>query len=488
VESITLILRCEGPERVALRFEGEEITYGDLERRVLSLAAVLRRRWGVSTGDRVAYLGFNHPVVLELLFACARLGAIFVPLNWRLALPEHREILRDCAPRVLLVGRELHPQAGEIGAGIATEASDAIGTSAPLHPAPAIEPSAPVLLVYTSGATGRPKGVLLTQPALEWNARNSIVAHELTDADHVLTVLPMFHVGGLNIHTTPALTVGARVTLHARFDPSAALRAIATDRPTMLLAVPQVSLAMTNHPDWGSTDLSSLRLVTTGSSIIPAAMIRPWHERGIPVTQVYGMTESGPVAVCLRSEYARRKVGSCGTPARHCAARIVDDTGREAAPGEIGEILLRGPNLFREYWGDPEATRAAFDNGWLRTGDLGHRDDEGFFYVDDRKKDLVISGGENIRPAELENVLAESEAIVEAAVVGRADERWGEVAVAFVVVKAGHELTRADVLSLFEGRLARFKHPRDVVFLDRLPRNVMGKVLKHELRARSRER
>ena len=455
---------------------------------MLSLAAALRRRWGVNAGDRVAYLGFNHPVVLELLFACARLGAIFVPLNWRLAPPEHREILRDCAPKVLLVGRELRQQAVEIGAGIETETSDAIGTFGPLDPAPAIEVSAPVLLVYTSGATGRPKGVLLTQAALVWNARNSIAAHALTEADHVLTVLPMFHVGGLNIHTTPALAAGARVTLHPRFDASAALRAIAIDRPTLLLAVPQVSLAMTNHPDWGATDLSSLRLVTTGSSIIPAAVIRPWHERGIPVTQVYGMTESGPVAVCLRREDARRKVGSCGTPALHCEARIVDDAGREAAPGEIGEILLRGPNLFREYWGDPEVTRAAFVDGWLRTGDLGHRDDQGFFYVDDRKKDLVISGGENIRPAEIENVLAECEAIVEAAVVGCADERWGEVPVAFVVAKAGREVTRTDVLSLFEGRLARFKHPREVVFLDRLPRNAMGKVLKHELRARSRQR
>ena len=482
-----LIPRSESPERVALRFEGKKVTYADLERRVLLVAGALRRRWGVTSGDRVAYLGFNHPVVLELLYACARLGAVFVPINWRLAPPEHCEILRDCAPKVLLVGRELRSQADEIGAGIDTQSSDAIEAPAPLDPAPAIESSAPVLLVYTSGATGRPRGALLTQEAIEWNARNSIAAHELTDADHVLTVLPMFHVGGLNIHMTPALAAGACVTLHARFDPGAALRAIAADRPTMLLVVPQVSLAMTNHPDWGSTDLSSLRLVTTGSSIIPAAAIRPWHERGIPVTQVYGMTESGPLAICLRREDARRKVGSCGTPARHCEARILDEAGRETATGEIGEIVLRGPNLFREYWGDPEATRAAFDDGWLRTGDLAHRDDDGFFYVDDRKKDLVISGGENIRPAELENVLAECDAIVEAAVVGRADERWGEVPVAFVVAQAGRRLTRTDVLSLFDGRLARFKHPRDVVFLERLPRNAMGKVLKHELRARSKE-
>jgi fatty-acyl-CoA synthase len=442
----------------------------------------------VTAGDRVAYLGFNHPLVLELLYACARVGAIFAPLNWRLAPPEHREILRDCSPKVLFVGAELRAQAGEIGTSVETVGIDAVELAPAPGPALRPEPSAPVLLVYTSGATGRPKGVLLTQEALAANARNSIAAHDLTSADHVLTVLPMFHVGGLNIHTTPALAAGARVTLHARFDAEAALRAIAVDRPTMLLVVPQVSAAMTSHPAWDSTDLSSLRLVTTGSSIVPPAVIRAWHGRGIPVTQVYGLTESAPVAICLRLEDARRKAGSCGKPTIHCEARILDESDRDAAPGQVGEIVLRGPNLLREYWGDPDATKASFIDGWLRTGDLAHRDDEGFFYVDDRKKDLVISGGENIRPAELENVLGECQAILEAAVVGRSDAHWGEVPVAFVVAKPGSVLTRADVLALFDGRLARFKHPRDVVFVDRLPRNAMGKVLKQELRVRARER
>jgi fatty-acyl-CoA synthase len=482
-----LIPSSDNPEKVAIRFAGAEITYGDLEHAVAGLAGALRERWGVAAGDRVAYLGFNHPLVLELLYACARLGAIFVPLNWRLAPPEHREILRDCSPNVLIVGAELGAQAGEIGAGVETVETDALDVLPAPGPAlPTVEPAAPVLLVYTSGATGRPKGVLLTQQALAANARNSIAAHELTSADHVLTVLPMFHVGGLNIHTTPALAAGARVTLHPRFDAEAALCAIAADRPTMLLVVPQVSAAMTSHPAWNSTDLSSLRLVTTGSSIIPAAVIRAWHDRGVPVTQVYGLTESAPVAICLRREDARRKAGSCGRPAIHCEARVLDETGREVPSGGIGEIVLRGPNLLREYWGDPDATNAALVDGWLRTGDLGHQDGEGFFYVDDRKKDLVISGGENIRPAELENVLAECAAVLEAAVVGRADDRWGEIPVAFVVTKPGSVLTHADVLALFEGRLARFKHPRDVLFLDRLPRNAMGKVLKQELRARSR--
>jgi acyl-CoA synthetase (AMP-forming)/AMP-acid ligase II len=491
------------PKKAALRFEGAEITYAELDERVRRIAAALGARCGVGRGDRVAHLGLNGPLVVELLFACARLGAIFVPLNWRLAPPEHREILRRCAPKVLFADAEFYAHVDglradcddllTVGAAGPSQGSwlgrdEIAAASSGIEPAPRGDLSAPVLLVFTSGATGRPKGVLLTQEAIFWNAVNSIAAHDMTSADHVLTVLPMFHVGGLNIHTTPALHAGACVTLHRRFDPVEALRAIAAERPTLFLAVPPVSLAMTAHPEWASTDVSSLRLVAAGSSTIPESVIRPWHERGIPVTQVYGLTESSPVAICLPREDAQRKLGSCGKAAIHCRARVVDDTGRDLPPQERGEIWLRGANLFREYWLDPKATAAAFVDGWFRTGDVAHRDEEGFFYVDDRKKDVVISGGENIYPAELENVLADCTAILEAVVVGRADERWGEVPVACVVPRSESGLTAERVMALFDGRLARFKHPREVVFLERLPRNAMGKVLKDELRTRWRPR
>jgi len=474
------------PRRIAIRFEGREIRYGELDERVRAVAAALGEL-GVRTGVRVAHLGFNGPAVLELLYACARLGAIYAPLNWRLTAAEHREVVRHCTPRLLVADRELESQATEIGADAARviRGEDlARTTSAEL--APAKDPSAPLLLVHTSGATGRPKGVLLTAEALHWNALNSIAAHDLAPDDHVLNVLPMFHVGGLNIHTTPALQIGARVTLHARFDAARALRAIDEERPTLFLAVPQVAAAMTSHPHWAKTDVSSLRLVAMGSSTIPLAVIRPWHDRGVPVTQVYGLTESAPIAICLRREDSRRKIGSCGTAAAHSEARVVDGLGAELPANQRGEIELRGPNLFREYWGDPAATAAAFTDGWFRTGDIGHRDADGFFYVDDRKKEMVISGGENVYPAEVENVLADCDAIAEAAVVGRADERWGEVLVAFVVPAPGSGLTVQRVMRLFAGRIARFKQPREIVFVERLPRNVMGKVLKDELRARLR--
>jgi fatty-acyl-CoA synthase len=300
----------------------------------------------------------------------------------------------------------------------------------------------------------------------------------------VLTVLPMFHVGGLNIQTTPALYVGATVTLTRRFDPAETLDLLARRRPTLFLSVPAVALALSGHARFAETDLSSLRCMATGSSVVPEAVIRPWLARGVPVTQVYGLTESGPTAIALPIADAERKVGSCGKPCLHTEARVVDAAGRDVPDGQPGEIWLRGPNLLREYWANPEATAEALTDEWFHTGDIGHRDGDGYYYVDDRKKDVVISGGENVYPAELESILAECPDIAEAAVVGRSDPHWGEVPVACVVPRPGVSLTRAQVLELFPARLARYKHPRDVVFLDALPRTVMGKVQKFELRRR----
>lgn len=484
------------PDKTAVRFEGRAITYPELDAEIRRLAAMLDGELGVKSGDRVAHLGLNGPDLLALLFACARIGAILVPLNWRLAPPEHLYILRNCAPNALLVEPEFIAATNGIRDGLGgtqcvaygppqadwlsydtllqAAADDASNARAGLESA--------VMLVYTSGTTGRPKGAVLTQNALFWNAINAISAQDITSADHVLTVLPMFHVGGMNIQTTPVLHAGGTVTIHRRFDPGATLAAINDDRPTLFLSVPALIQALITHPDWVTSDLSSLRLVGTGSSTVPEALIRAWLDRGIPVAQVYGLTESGPVAICLPEEDAVARIGSCGKPAMHCDARIADDAGNDVPTGETGEILLRGPNLLSHYWNDPAATEAAFSGDWFHTGDVGHRDADGYYYVDDRKKDVVISGGENIYPAELENVLADCPDIAEFAVVGRMHEKWGEVAVACIVPRDGSALTPDDVTALFQDRLARYKHPRDVVFMTELPRNVMGKVLKYELR------
>ncbi|MBT3532470.1 MAG: AMP-binding protein [Rhodospirillaceae bacterium] len=481
-------------ERVAVHFEGQDISYGEMDRRVSRLANMLAGQLGVGRGDRVAHLGYNSPELLELLFACARLGAMLVPLNWRLAPPEHVWILQNCEPRAVLAEADFFSHLSSIRHEVPDLPFVAYGKNDGWLSYHELLAGAgddagggglddPVTVVYTSGTTGRPKGTLLSQEALLYNAVNAAAAHDITRDDHGLTVLPMFHVGGMNIHTTPSIHAGATTTIKARFDPADTLAAIAERKPSIFLTVPAMTLALAAHPDWLTTDISSLRLVGVGSSAVPEAVLRCFMDRGVPATQIYGLTESAPMAICLPIADVETKIGSCGKPALHTMARIVDDNGELVASGQAGEIMLAGKNLFREYWRDDVGTAEAYSDGWFHTGDIGHQDEDGYYYVDERKKDVVISGGENIYPAELENVLADCADLAEAAVIGRPDERWGEIPVACVVRQADSEIGGAEILALFEGRLARFKHPRGVIFMDALPRNAMGKVEKFTLRA-----
>jgi fatty-acyl-CoA synthase len=329
-----------------------------------------------------------------------------------------------------------------------------------------------LLIVYTSGTTGKPKGAVLAQTALLWNGYNGIHAHDLRQGDLVLSSLPMFHVGGLNNQTLPALFAGATVSLLKRFDPGRWLAAVHDEAPTISLLVPAAMQAVIGHPDWERTPLTSLRLLNTGSMVVPESVIRAFHARGVPVGQIYGSTETSPIAIVLLREDAKEKIGSTGKPAAHCEIRLVD-----------GEILVRGPNVMRRYWNDPAETDAVLDaQGWFHTGDLARVDADGFYWIMGRSKDVIISGGENIHPAELENVLADCPEIAESAVVGIADPKWGESACAVVVRRAGARVDEAAVLALFKDRLARYKHPRKVVFADALPKNALGKVQKQELK------
>jgi fatty-acyl-CoA synthase len=484
------------PDKTAIHYGGRDISYGGLLRRIDDASRALTERLKVAKGDRVAYLGYNHPEILVLLFALARIGAMLVPLNFRLATPEHQGILEHAEAKWLVAGPEFFEHGDKLRAAlpelslIAFEGSrsgwlewKAIG-GATLDDAGAVDirgaEDDPVLIVYTSGTTGKPKGAVHTQSGLIWNAINSAHYHDLTDADHVLTVLPMFHVGGLCIQTVPALNAGATVTLHPRFDPGAWLIEVSSRRPTLTLLVPATMRAIIEHPAWKQTDLSSLRMAAAGSSTIPDSLIAAFHERGVTVTQIYGSTETGPVSIYLRAEDARRKAGSAGKAALHAEIRLVDGNDRDVSQGQVGEILVRAPNVMQGYWKDPD--NPSFRDGWFRSGDLAYQDEEGFFHVVGRSKDMIISGGENIYPAELENVLSDCAEIAEAAVIGLEDAQWGEVAVAAVVLKRGSALDVAGVMKLFEGTLARYKHPRRVVFIESLPKNAMGKVQKFELR------
>jgi fatty-acyl-CoA synthase len=479
------------PDRVAVHFAGEDITWAALWRRVE--AATLRlASLGAGRGDRVAYLGCNHPEMLSLLFACARLGAIFVPLNFRLTRAEHEDILTHADAAMLVVDSDFLEQAGTIRRRLPMIRVIALrgtpsGWFAWEGPLPTgFDPKLPgtdadpVLIVYTSGTTGKPKGAVHTQSALLWNIVNATLYQDITSRDHVLTVLPMFHVGGLCIQTLPALHAGATVTIHARFDPGLWLKDVAGRRPTLSLLVPATMKAVITHPDWASTDLSSLREMNTGSSTIPESLFAPFHARGIPVGQVYGSTETGPVSMYLRAEDATRKVGSAGKPAMHAEVRLVDADGRDVPAGAVGEIWVRAPNLMSGYWKDPG--NPAFRDGWFRSGDLARIDEEGYYWVVGRSKDMIISGGENVYPAELENILADCPDVLEAAVVGVPDARWGEAVVAAIVRRPGAELDEAAVMRLFEGRLARYKLPRRVAFVDALPKSAIGKVQKFEVR------
>ncbi|MFO1301897.1 MAG: AMP-binding protein [Burkholderiaceae bacterium] len=494
------------PGRVAIRFPGRDLDYAALAQRVDRYAAGLAAA-GVGRGGCVAFLGLNSPDEIALLFACARRQAMLLPLNWRLAAPEHRQILADCPPSVLFVEPPFIEHAEALRASLGDAAIVASGETprgwlggdeflsrargADAHAAGSrgaseaaidVDPRAPLLVCYTSGSTGTPKGVVLTQDALAWNALNSAAMHDLTGDDRVLTTLPLFHVGGLNNQTTPALSMGCTVVLHPKFDVEATFDAIERERITLTVLVPAQLDAMLAHPRWQSADFSSLRMITTGSMIVPERLIRAVHARGVPLVQVYGATETCPIAACQRAQDAFRKPGSAGRAAAHCELRIVDEAGRDVAQGATGEILVRGPNLMTGYWNAPKATDAVLINGWFHTGDMGHQDAEGFLYVDGRRKEMIISGGENIYPAEIENVLMESPDIAEASVVGWPDERWGEIVVAVVAPEPGRHLAEADVMRLLEGRIARFKHPKKVVFIDALPKTALGKVRRDEVR------
>jgi fatty-acyl-CoA synthase len=478
------------PDKPAICFEGATLSHAAFNMRVEQAARALKSELGVSRGDRVAILSLNRPDYLVLLYACARLGAMLVPLNWRLAIAEQMFILSDAAAKVLLLEQAFAailptlekdlPETGVIGLDFSPSNGTTFDTLLTQARGDGRNPhtdlSCPLLIVYTSGTTGRPKGAVLRQEALLWNGVMSQHMHGLTSNDHVLTVLPFFHVGGLNIQTTPALHHGATVTIHSRFTPDATLAAFERDRPTLTVLVPATIQAVSDHPAWATTDISSLKAVSTGSTIVPQYLVDRFVGRGVPVLQVYGSTETCPIAVYTRLGGDLSRDGSTGLPGLCCEAAIIDDAGKELPSETPGEIAVRGPNVFYEYWGNEAATREALHDGWYRSGDLGRRDADGYFWVHDRKKNLIISGGENIYPAEVERVLLEHPDVVECAVIGRADARWDEIPVAYVIRRMGCLVDAAHLRAHVETQLARFKVPRDIIFVNDLPRTALGKV------------
>ena len=463
------------PQRVAIDSAGGLLTFAELDQRSEELAAAFLAG-GLTRGDRVATLTATSPDHVIVFFACAKAGLCLLPLSWRLAPPELAYMLEDAEPALFLASPE-HKRLAAATGHAHESLSDLTGDSPPTGPVETgVDEADPLLLVYTSGTTGRPKGALLSQANCFWTNLSFDLVAGVGGDDVVLQVLPQYHVGGWNVQAVLAWWKGARVVLEAAFEPARCLHLIEEKRVTTMMGVPANYLFMAQDPAFDAADLSSLRTAVVGGAPMPVPLLETWQRRGVEIVQGYGLTEAAPNVLCLPPEDAVRKAGSAGKPYPLVDVRLAPD----------GELQVRGPNVFAGYWRNEEATRAAFtDDGWLRTGDIAECDDEGFYRIHGRLKDMYISGGENVYPAEVENVLAAHPAVADAAVVGVPDEQWGEAGVAFVVLSA--EASEDELVAHCTSRLARFKVPRAVRFVDELPRNAMNKVQKDELAASLRE-
>jgi fatty-acyl-CoA synthase len=475
------------PERLFLRDHRRqtEWTYGRAQQRALAVAGLLQQEAGVRRGQRVAVYAPNCSEYVFLLLACIKLGAVLVPLNFRLTPPELAVMLGDSEPDLLIFAGEFRDRIDTLqreGFDAPTLDLDRLEDLVFAQSAADFRADRPgrlddlVMILYTSGTTGTPKGAMIDHRMLLWNAINTSLRLDLNSQDHSLSFAPFFHTGGWNVLFTPFLHNGASHTLLEGFDPGLILDLVQRERVSLLFGVPTMMQMLADAPGFGACDLSSLRYAIVGGAPMPVPLINLWHERGVFIRQGYGLTEVGPNCFSLHQDHAVDRRGSIGFPNFYIEARVTADDGRECGADEIGELWLRGEVVTPGYWRNEEATRAAITDGWFHTGDMVRRDAEGFYYVMDRKKNMYISGGENVYPAEVEAVLVAHEAIKEAAVVGVPHPRWGETGHAFLVLHEGRSLDQAAVERFCLDRLAKYKIPKHVTIVTELPRNDAGKI------------
>lgn len=472
-------------------------TYKAMDERTAKLAGAFKNL-GVERGDRVALLANNTTDCLDAEFACLKLGAIYVPLNWRLTVPELTYILKDSSPKIL-IQEDLFAESAhalqtacqinhllELNAtGANSTFEDAIAAADPLHTFAEISHDDIWVIMYTSGTTGHPKGAMITYGMTFWNVINMLFPHKLVAGMVNLVVLPLFHTGGLNVYANPAMHMGGTNVVMRAFDPGYNLQLL-QDRElgiTHYLAVPTNFLLMSQHPDFESANLDSVHVCGIGGAPTPVELLKIYEKKGKALQQGFGMTETSPTVAMLTPEMAMKKLGSTGLPALHTETKIVDEEGVEITePNKVGELWVKGPNVTPGYWNREDANQSSFTDGWLHTGDAVYKDEEGYLYIVDRWKDMYISGGENVYPAEVENVIYQLPAVGEVALIGVPDEKWGETGEAIIVVKEGHILDEGTVLKHCRENLARFKQPKTVRFVPEIPHNATGKVLKRELR------
>ena len=475
---------------------GAELSYSALYRVSCKLASHLRERYEIRAKDRVAVLATNEIETIALFFALQRLGAIMVPVNFRLTGREISHILGDSGPELLIHQKQFQTTLEQVTASAVPEKrwlfDDEEGLTGFVARELAREdhvdvpfagtPEMTCMILYTSGTTGAPKGAMVTNGMLHWNSLNTTLRLNLSQNDVQLSFLPFFHTGGWNVLVTPFVHRGGRTVLMKKFEAERVLELCEKERVTILFGVPTTMDMMARSPLFERVDLSSVRYAIVGGEPMPIDLIKTWQAKNVPIRQGYGLTEFGPNVFSLNEEDSIRKIGSIGFPNFYIETRIVDNDGNDVKTGEIGELILRGPVCTAGYWNNPEATANAIKDGWLHTGDLVRQDEEGYVYVAGRKKDMFISGGENVYPVEVEQYLSTHPAVREVAVVGVPDTKWGEVGKAYIALKAGTSATPEEIISFCTNNLAKFKIPKQVAIIDQLPKGDSGKILKRALR------
>ncbi|MGE8203160.1 o-succinylbenzoate--CoA ligase [Heyndrickxia sp. NPDC080065] len=474
------------PDRIAIITEHEQITYDELEKLIRGTASFLKNHLAVKKGDRIAILSQNRKEYVILLFAIAKIECIAVPLNIRLTANELIFQLNDSETTLLIAEEPFLEMAKSLQDVTNVEnvvdiehfASVDLDSTCSFHP---VYENASFIICYTSGTTGKPKGAVLTQKNMFWNAINNMLAIDLTSDDRSIILLPLFHIGGIGLFAFPTLFVGGTIVIPGKFEPEKALSMIEEHQVSVVMGVPTIHQALLNCPSFQTTNLRSVRWFYNGGAPCRYEIIKAFYDHGLQFGQGFGMTETSPSLFMLSKEDANRKRGSIGKPVLFSEYKLVDSQGNLVQDGEVGELIVRGPNIMKEYWKRPEATNEAIKDGWLFTGDLAKVDDEGFLYIVGRRKEMIISGGENIYPLEVEQVISQLIDVNEVAVIGVPDSKWGEVPTAFVVKNKGSMITHEDVMNHCIRMLAKYKIPKKVIFLDELPKNATGKIQKNQL-------
>jgi fatty-acyl-CoA synthase len=485
------------PDQIALIHEHQVITYSQLATRCTQMASQLLRA-GISPGDRVAYLGPNHPAFVETMFATHLVGGVFVPLNFRLSAPEIAYMLSDCGAKILVYAEQFTAVVRSLPETGVSSCIPVVARGSTEHPhdyeswvaAGAAEPiDMPVwgddiaFILYTSGTTGRPKGAMLSHANLLWNTVNLLIGVDVASDDVALIAAPLFHTAALGQTLLPTLIKGAAALITSSWDVDTCFDLIEKHRVTWMFGVPTMFAQLAHSPRWHQNGLSSLRTVLCGGAAVPVSLIDTYQQRGLAFCQGYGMTESSPGATLLEAAQTAGRAGSAGPPVFFCDIRVARADLSDAATGEPGEVLIKGPNVTPGYWNNAEATADAITpGGWLRSGDIGTLDDDGHLHIVDRIKDMFISGGENVYPAEVEGAIFACPQVAEVAVVGVPDIKWGEVGHAYVVAHAGAPLTAETLRYFLSERLAKYKIPVHYHFVEHLAKTGSGKTDKRALR------